>query len=246
MSSQPGWVPLVESWAEDLFLHGHDLARWITDYVDLEESLAVGSMSQEDLAHAAALWSGLDHDPEWRDQKVYRSDPTTWCPSRLCASRLREWPDTVVRGLLVAEGALTLLEHLCEQTEPLRHVAEVLAAEQRLHAHHWQRWVRLLSRDPATREEFTKVLADTCAVAGDLFGAQPGPTEVDGERREGLHATWSARVRSVLTASGVEPPQLPPRSARAFVDDHSPLIAILEGARGVRTAHPDWNYEVVD
>ena len=92
MSAQPAWTPLVESWAEDLFLHGHDLARWITDYVDLEESLAVGSMSQEDLAHAATLWAGLGHDSEWRDEKVYRSDPSSWRPSRLCTSRLLEWP----------------------------------------------------------------------------------------------------------------------------------------------------------
>ena len=35
---------MVLAFADDLFLHGHHLPRWVTDYVDIEESLAVGSI----------------------------------------------------------------------------------------------------------------------------------------------------------------------------------------------------------
>ena len=246
MNSATAWTPLVGAWAEDLFLHGHDLARWITDYVDLEESLAVGSMSQEGLAHAANLWAALGHDSEWRDHKVYRSEPAEWGPSALCATRLLDWPATVVRGLLVAEGALTLLDRLESQVESLRHVAAVLAAEQRLHAHHWQRWVRVLGHDPATTDDFVKVLAAGCGAASDLFGALSTSSFTDDALLGELHVQWVTRVRAAIAAGGVEIPEMPSRSPRKQMEEHAPLAAILDGIRGVRTAHPDWNYEVVE
>ena len=46
---------LVLAWCDDLSLQSHQLSKWITDYFDLEESLAVGSIAQELLAHSAAL-----------------------------------------------------------------------------------------------------------------------------------------------------------------------------------------------
>ena len=60
---------LLRRWADDLFLHGHDLTRWITDYVDIEESMAVGSMSQEELAHGATLLEFAGDDPDHQERE---------------------------------------------------------------------------------------------------------------------------------------------------------------------------------
>jgi 1,2-phenylacetyl-CoA epoxidase catalytic subunit len=178
--------------AEDHFLHGHLLSSWIVDYVDLEESLAVGSLAQEDLAHAALLLELAGCDLAGRDAFIYERPIDEWMPTRLVTHGLHQWPATVVRGLLVASAAIVRCGQWAgADSEALRAAALVMRAEQELHETHWRRWVTLLGADVRTAAELGRCAAAVLPLATDLFG--------DGS----LHRAWLSRMTHVLVQAGV-------------------------------------------
>src|SRR5437867_3120062 len=132
--------------ATDSLIHGELLSMWIIDYVDLEESLAVGSIAQEEYAHAATLFLAAGLDDAARDRYVYEAPLEEWRPARLVGSRLHDWPSTVVRGLLLAHAGIVRAEAMLASDEPqLRSAGGVFRAEYELHARHWSRWIAILS-----------------------------------------------------------------------------------------------------
>lgn len=190
-------------YAEDQFLHGHLLSSWIVDYIDLEESLAVGSIAQEELAHAALLVELAGEDTVGRDRFIYERPLAEWWPSRLVVASERNWPATVLRGLLVASAGVRLSRELSDAgTPPVRGAAETMRAEQELHVTHWTTWVRLLSSGAGTRDELIKRGSDVLPLARDLFGTAPGlPSAQECSRR---HEAFVAQVRPVLDAAGLD------------------------------------------
>jgi 1,2-phenylacetyl-CoA epoxidase catalytic subunit len=186
--------------AEDRFLHGHLLGRWITDYVDLEESLAVGSISQEELAHAATLMEFAGLDDEGRDAFIFERPVEDWQPSALLAHRLHDWPAAVLRGYLLAsvgEVGSVLLSHA--RRPELQSAGQVIAAEQRLHVTHWERWVTILGQDERTADEFRARAAEVLPLARDVFGT-PAFDEASGEA---AHTAWVDAVSGPLSAVGI-------------------------------------------
>ncbi|MFF5988767.1 Phenylacetic acid catabolic protein [Prauserella flavalba] len=190
-------------YAEDQFLHGHLLSSWIVDYVDLEVSLAVGSIAQEELAHAATLLGLAGQDRTDRDRFVYERPLSEWWPSRLVVADDRDWPSTVLRGLLVASAGMLLSRGLTEHSdEQVRQATSTMLAEQELHRTHWTSWVRLLGGDARTRDDFGKRGADLLPLAGDLFGAAPGMPA--GPVRRRLHESWLAELGPLLAAADLD------------------------------------------
>ncbi len=224
--------------AEDHFLHGHLLSSWVVDYIDLEESLAVGSVAQEELAHAATYLrlSGLDE--AGRDDFVYERPVETWHPTRLLSQRPHDCPATVVRRVLVSHAALLRAEVLCaSDSESVRAAGAVIAAEQQLHVTHWQRWARLLAGDPRTASEFGDRVAAVVPLGQDMFGTVRDADPASGRR---LHQSWTRRVGSafedqqmVAEALGAEPLS---RSAGA---DHPELVEVFGEIRGIRLGPDD-------
>lgn len=232
-------------WADDLFLHGTGLTRWITDYVDLEESMAVGSMSQEELAHAAALM-GLDgNSPSDRDRRIYERPVEEWAPSSLVVQPAETWPEVVTRGFLFTEATLTLIERLQQSEEqPVSRTSTVIRAEQDLHARHWHRWVPILARDRKTADEFEVALEARADLTADLFG-DPSAGEPTDLPLDDIHGQWVDRVHAALLALGVDEIPLPEeREPRKNADQSSPLAGTLQRVRAVRDSYPDRRYEV--
>lgn len=222
--------------AEDRFLHGHLLGRWITDYVDLEESLAVGSISQEELAHAATLMEFAGLDDEGRDAFIFERPVEDWQPSALLAHRLHDWPAAVLRGYLLAsvgEVGSVLLSHARRQE--LQSAGQVIAAEQRLHVTHWERWVRMLGQDERTADEFRARAAEVLPLARDVFGA-PAFDEASGEA---AHAAWVDAVSGPLTAVGIPLDALGRTPAPRGGLDDSELAGILGDIRSQRVGAGD-------
>lgn len=235
---------LLHRWADDLFLHGHDLTRWITDYVDIEESMAVGSMAQEELAHAATLLEFAGDGPDQRDWRLFRRPVAEWAPAEPFAHTVRDWPVAVARAVLFTAATLTLVDHLAQGTQgPFASALKVVRAEQELHARHWRRWVGVLHGETATTDELRRALDEQLQQSADLFGAMPGSGT--SEELVELHDEWRRRVAETLEKCHVTDAELPEkpraRSSRGPGDD---LAEILTGLRAVRTANPDWNYEV--
>lgn len=197
---------------DDLFLQGHQLAEWIIDYVDLEESLAVGSISQELLAHSAALMGICGISAVDRDERIFGRPADHWFPSRVSFLPERNWPATVIRAFLLNQAVLAIRPFLAVPDRPrVQQLAELINAEEDLHANHWKRWVAILARDSATSEEFQQRTDEALVDAADLFGgleASNGHSDVEpilgqAELLVG-QAAWTEAVTTLLSDCGLD------------------------------------------
>ncbi|MEW6470753.1 MAG: Phenylacetic acid catabolic protein [Actinomycetota bacterium] len=233
----------VLPWSDDLFLHGQQLVRWITDYVDLEESLAVGSIAQEELAHANALMEQAGCSIEERDRRIYVREPSDWCPSALVLWPAHDWPATVARGFLLTRGLLVVVDWLGQRAgERLRRIASVIEAEQHLHAVHWCRWVDILAHTDGAWP-FAHYLAAAAETCGDLFGLPVG--QLAALDPEAMHRTWADSVKAELAGLGVAVPVLPDRvTERQPGGSGSELEELLRTVRALRAEHPEYVYRI--
>lgn len=225
--------------AEDHFLHGHFLAAWITDYVDLEESLAVGSLAQEELAHAATVLELAGHDAAERDRFVFERPLDEWWPTRLLAHKLHDWPATVIRGLLLATAATVRSRWLLTSSEAvLRDAAAVMLAEQELHVTHWSRWLHVLGSSERTHEEMRHRVGVVLPLAADLFSASHGVAENEtraGLRREWLDHTAPVLERAGLPTDGFDRDPIP----RSSADRQPELVETFSQVRALRIGGDD-------
>jgi 1,2-phenylacetyl-CoA epoxidase catalytic subunit len=241
---------MVLAFADDLFLHGHHLPRWVTDYVDIEESLAVGSIAQEELAHAAALYELAGISTTERDWWIFERPVEQWHPSRLTVPPVDDWAMAVARGFLFTAAVQIFLSQLQRAAEHIRAVAAVMAAEQDLHRMHWDRWVTILSRDKDTADVFSDALTAMAGRSGDLFGepawrhdqalAVEAPLDL-----QAAHDMWVRSVHARLRAlRGPEISLAALPSPRLPGGDPGALAEVLRGVRAVRSAYPDRVYPV--
>jgi 1,2-phenylacetyl-CoA epoxidase catalytic subunit len=242
---------VMRSWCDDLFLHGHSLGHWICDYVDLEESLAVGSIAQDQLAHAAALFELCGVDEVSRDHQVFVRASSGWLPSRLAVwvDSETDWAACVVRSFLLTSATVTLLESLSLATdEASRALATVLSNEQRPNLRHWRRWIEVLGADSTTRGELSATLTEGMTRSRDLFGL---PDCADSTRLGAplggyhLHSAWLRMLEPTLESLHIDvgddgEKQPVPREPGGA--DLNALSAILDRMRSVRVEHPDRIY----
>ena len=152
----------------------------------------------------------------------------------------------MARAALLTQGTLTVIDHLAQDSTIASDSAalDVIRAEQSLHARHWQRWVSILHGAASTTAEFRQGLEEQVERSADLFGATPDGDDSDGDLME-LHREWRRRVTQLMDDLQIPPVELPDSPApRRSPDADGELATILAGLRDVRTAHPEWNYEV--
>lgn len=193
----PAVSPLWLALAEDLFVLGNRLGERIVDYIDLEESLAVGSIGQEALAHAETILTLHGFDASAADAHLFERPQEQWRVSRVIGL-LGDWPSTVVCGLVISAAVSVLAEERAADEPAFAAIRD----EQLVHLDHWRRWARALAAWPETSEEFTRAYADVTHRAGDLFGAGPQDTPT-----HALHA----RLAALVGDSGVPGSRLPHR-----------------------------------
>lgn len=236
---------VLRGWSQDLFLSGHRLGRWMTDYIDLEESLAVGSMAQDDLAHAGLLLEVTGVDERGRDHLFYGAPPEQWRCSRLMASSFDQaWADVVASSVCLSEAVLVLAGWLEGSLDPERaRGIRTMASERRLHAEHWERWLCLLVGEESTRAEIQMSMDRAVELASDLFGAEdvgggvPGstPTELPEADLPALHREWGRRLedRARRCSMAIEVPgSSVPRGGAASVPTFARLVAEVQALRG--------------
>ncbi|MEW6470776.1 MAG: Phenylacetic acid catabolic protein [Actinomycetota bacterium] len=246
----PAAAPLILAWCDDEFLQGHQLSAWITDYVDVEESLAVGSMAQDHLAHAAALLGACGFTAVDRDGHIYERPASEWYPSRLSLLPEHDWPATVVRQLLFNRATLVMRRYLQIPDRPrMQQLAELVRAEQDVHSTHWERWVRILASDDELSEELADRLKRAADDAADLFGLPEGAKDPDvllvGASRAEMQHQWAEEVSATLERLGAAVPPLPvdpvPRAPGHIFEALAGILAELRFSRGPEGARP---YEV--
>lgn len=240
---------LVLAWCDDLYLLGHQASDWITDYVDVEESLAMGSIAQDHLAHAAALLGTCGFSAADRDRLIYERPASEWFPSLVSFIPPRDWPATVARQFLFNRATLVLRRHLEFSDRPrLQQLAEIISAEQDVHATHWERWLRIFAADEELSHEMAGRLTAAAGDAADLFGLPEG-SEPDGllvgATPAQMQRQWAQEVATVLQEVGLAVPALPVEPAhRTAGDTRPPLEGILAQVRSCRGPGGAREYEI--
>ncbi|WP_020660459.1 hypothetical protein [Amycolatopsis benzoatilytica] len=165
--------------ADDLFLHAHFLSAGLYDFVELETSLASGSIAQEDLAHAKALAQQCGVATPDIDAYFFDRPAESWWPSKLWRSTDNGWPFIVARGILIASSISTLASScLGEVDDEWRSLLVVVADEQQRHLDHWSAAAHRLTASPELNLDFLHTLGAVIASGGDLFGT-PGDSAGD-------------------------------------------------------------------
>ena len=91
--------------ADDLFVQCQTLSPWTTNYVDFEESLAVGSIAQEILAHSGVLmdWAGLDKDQ--KDRRIFARSASDWRVTELSFFSADSWPELICGAYFLTQAS---------------------------------------------------------------------------------------------------------------------------------------------
>ncbi|MFI9051001.1 hypothetical protein [Streptomyces sp. NPDC053427] len=246
---------------DDLFLHAHRLAGRTVDYTELEEALAVGSIAQEDLAHARTLLGLIGYDDAAADAHFFDRPAQLWQPTALTASARdgRAW--SVARGLIVSAGVTALVSCACDALDdtPVGHATrtalEAVADEQRLHLEHWAtRAARYAGR--ARTGEPAAVLATAVQDAGDFFGT-PALTVLteagtepaaDGTALPAIPAdVLTERFHRLLHSAELPPsflPGLPQQPSGRVTGEAFPDLAdVLGELRTVRAQYPQGAFQ---
>lgn len=196
-------------WADDEFLIGHLLGVLLHEVLDLEEAVAMGSFSQDELSHAALLCDRLGDSARQKDERFFVREPRKFRCATLAATPIETWPAAVAKHLLYEEAEALRLEHLGEET--------VMAREEALHRRHWWAWAEALARGAAGREAVERALAQLWPLTADLFDMGLPVSS----------AVWRARLEAGCGRLGV---RLPPAntSARTRGERTPEALATLE------------------
>lgn len=213
-----GLDELLLTMADDEFVIGYSDSEWTGIAPMLEEDVAMSSLSQDELGHAAALYGLLGEitgqDP---DAIAYDREPDDYRHARLLDHGRGDWAMTIARRYLYETADAVRLEALADSSwQPLADLVGKLRREERYHLMHIGAWLeRLASDDGEARDRLVGALETLGPHAGTVFT----PLESEGalvERRvlarpmADLEKAWRSRVSDTF-----EPVGLPLASATA-------------------------------
>lgn len=135
-------------WAEDEFVAGHLLGYRVGLYgPDLEENLALGSISQEEVAHARTVLGLAGVDGVEQDELLLGREPLAYRSTSLFDTlEPDDWAEFVVAFLVYELGeAVRLKALLGSPLETVRTTAALLQREEELHRAHWREWLGILA-----------------------------------------------------------------------------------------------------
>jgi phenylacetate-CoA oxygenase PaaI subunit len=235
LSPDSPWGQFVLGWADDEMLLAHQLGHLLSRYTEVEELIAIGSLAQDDLAHAVLLYGLLEPDPRERDRLFFERDLGEFRCSALIGHEVDGWEQVVARQYLYKSAeALRLREAADRAPTALQAAAHGMAAEEHLHRAHWEHWCEVLAASPEGAERLRRAVGVLWATTGDLFAPHQEATDLDWPA-EGLFGEWRDGVAGFLGTLGLEAPaEAPtvPPNPRAGVTDPA-LAADLERSRRV-------------
>ncbi len=140
---------LLRSMADDEFVIGFSDSEWTGIAPLLEEDVAMSSLAQDELGHAAALYGllgeVLGEDP---DALAYDRRPEAYRHCRLLDHGRGDWAMTIARRYLYDSADAVRLEALAGgDWEPLADLVGKLIREERYHQMHAGTWLERLARD---------------------------------------------------------------------------------------------------
>jgi ring-1,2-phenylacetyl-CoA epoxidase subunit PaaC len=241
-----GLVELIRSMADDELVIGWSDSEWTGIAPMLEEDVAMSSLAQDELGHAAALFellaglTGTDADTLALDRA-----PEDYRHCRLLDHGRGDWAMTIARRFLYDTADTVRLEALVDGSwPPLADLAGKLLREERYHRMHAGAWLDRLANDP--REGRPRLLAAWQTLAPDAATVFAPLADEDDLVQAGilaapmssLESTWRATIGPVLRA--VDIPEPPPMGDpdRARRDHAQPFAWLLGEMTMVRHAEP--------
>ncbi len=214
--------------ADDEFVIGFSDSEWTGIAPLLEEDVAMSSLAQDELGHAATLYgllaplTGTD-----ADALAYDREPAEYRHCRLLDHGRGDWAMTIARRFLYDSADAIRLDALAAATwAPLAELVGKLVREERYHRMHAEAWLaRLARRDGEPRERLLAALDDAGSRCRDRVHASPrraGPRRGRHPRRADVRARSALAGVDRAVAGSVRPPDAAarrgpaPRAARPW------------------------------
>jgi ring-1,2-phenylacetyl-CoA epoxidase subunit PaaC len=193
---------LLRSMADDEFVIGFSDSEWTGIAPLLEEDVAMSSLAQDEIGHAAALYGLLaDLTGGDADALAYDREPDEYRHARLLDHGRGDWAMTIARRYLYETADAVRLEALAEgRWAPLAELVGKLVREERYHRMHIDAWLDRLAR--AGGEPRARLLAAFAVLAPDaatVFTPLPGePALVESGVLAAPMATLAERWRTAI------------------------------------------------
>jgi ring-1,2-phenylacetyl-CoA epoxidase subunit PaaC len=237
---------LLRSIADDEFVIGFSDSEWTGIAPLLEEDVAMSSLAQDELGHAAALYGLLGDllgtDP---DALAYDREPEAYRHCRLLDHGRGDWAMTIARRYLYDTSDAVRLEALGSGTwAPLAELVGKLIREERYHRMHAGAWLDRLARDDGeARARLLAALGELGPDGATVFTPlpdEPGLLEAGilAAPMAELEARWRASIGPVFAALDLPmpPPARDPTRGRL---DHGDAFRWLWGEfTSVRRSEP--------
>jgi ring-1,2-phenylacetyl-CoA epoxidase subunit PaaC len=207
---------LLLSMADDEFVIGFSDSEWTGIAPILEEDVAMSSLAQDELGHAAALYdlaaalTGSD-----RDVIAYDRRPVDYRHARLLDHGRGDWAMTIARRYLYETADAVRLDALVEGGwAPLADLVGKIRREERYHAMHIGAWLDRLARSEGEpRDRLVRALDILGPDAGTVFTSLPNEAAlleagVLSDPMATLEVRWRAAIEPTLV--GLDLPVPPP------------------------------------
>jgi ring-1,2-phenylacetyl-CoA epoxidase subunit PaaC len=168
---------LLRSMADDEFVIGFSDSEWTGIAPLLEEDVAMSSLAQDELGHAAALYGLLaELTGTNADALAYDREPAEYRHCRLLDHGRGDWAMTIARRFLYDSADVVRLEALADGSwAPLAELVGKLLREERYHRMHAGTWLDRLARtDGEARDRLLAALAQLGPDAATVFTPLPG------------------------------------------------------------------------
>ncbi len=199
---------LLLSMADDEFVIGFSDSEWTGIAPLLEEDVAMSSLAQDELGHAAALYALLAEvraDRRDADAIAYDRQPAEYRHARMLDHGRGDWAMTIARRFLYDTADMTRLDGLAGSSfVPLRELVNKIRREERYHVMHATAWLeRLAERDGEPRERLLAALDELAPDAATVFTPLDGEASlveavVLAEPMAALEARWRATITPVF------------------------------------------------
>jgi ring-1,2-phenylacetyl-CoA epoxidase subunit PaaC len=167
--------------ADDEFVIGFSDSEWTGIAPLLEEDVAMSSLAQDELGHAAALFALLGEligtDP---DALAYDREPEAYRHCRLLDHGRGDWATTIARRYLYDSADAVRLDALAGGSwAPLAELVGKLIREERYHRMHAGAWLdRLARNDGEARARLLAALRELGPDAATVFTPLPDELEL--------------------------------------------------------------------
>ncbi len=168
---------LLCSMADDEFVIGFSDSEWTGIAPLLEEDVAMSSLAQDELGHAAALYGLLaDLTGSDADALAYDREPPDYRHCRLLDHGRGDWAMTIARRFLYDSADVVRLEALADGSwAPLAELVGKLLREERYHRMHAGAWLDRLARaEGEARDRLLAALGELGPDAATVFTPLPG------------------------------------------------------------------------